>query len=292
MAVTRGRTAATTRKPVAKAPPKKVAPRKDPAATKYADKPPTDLHKAYANWIVSEVGYSPDDAKNRREAFLMGVSISTAARPTFTASEWLETWREENGVTKVGRKSKPEPADDEDDYADEETKEDEDSEEETDDDAVDLAELEEELNGLQIGKLRAAAKEYGVTLTKGMKKPDIISAILDAVEAEAEEADVEDEDEDEELDLAALEEELEGMEPAELKAYVDEEFGIKPKPRERKGPLIQRVLDELEADAEEADDEADEDEVEEEEAPPPTKSRARSGVSAGSKGKKADDFLF
>lgn len=290
MALKRGRTNTSSRKPTPKprSTPKAAAPQKDPAATKYADKAPTDLHKAYANWIVSEVGYRPDDAKNRREAFLMGVSISTAARPTFQASAWLEEWRAENGVTKVGRKAKDEEPADAEEYDDDEA-----TDEEADD-AVDLDELEEELQGLQIGKLRAAAKDYGVSLSQGMKKNDIIEAILAVVEAEGDEADDDGDDEegDEELDLAALEEEMEGMDLPELKAFVEEEFDIKPKPRERKGPLIQRVLDALEEEeSSEGDDE--EDDADEEDDTPPAKSNVRQGARAGSKtGKKADDFLF
>lgn len=72
--------------------------------TVYAEKAPTDYHKAFARYIVSEVGYDPDSAPSKRAAFLRGVSIATAARPAFMESDYLEQWRADNNVTKRGPK--------------------------------------------------------------------------------------------------------------------------------------------------------------------------------------------
>ncbi len=103
-------------KTAAKAPARKAAPRaaqaaKKPAAvdvTQYADKAPTDYHKAFAKWIVTEVGYEPNDARSLRAAFLAGVSIAVAARPAFQESDFLAEFYEKNGITKRGPKPKDE----------------------------------------------------------------------------------------------------------------------------------------------------------------------------------------
>lgn len=130
----------------------KAAPTKKGAdVTVYADKVPTDYHKAFARWIVSEVGYDPDSAPSLKAAFLRGVSIATAARPAFMESDFLEEWREKNGVAKRGpkgsttstpattrrtRKAAPEPeVEEEDDEFDEEDEELEDDEFDEDDDS-------------------------------------------------------------------------------------------------------------------------------------------------------------
>jgi len=115
--------------------------------TDYATKPATDYHKAFAKWIVTEVGYDPESATSKRAAFLRGVAIATAARPAFMESDFLEEWRAESGVAKRGPKGKaveetvslapktrtrkaapvvePEP-EDEDEFDDEDVDEDED----------------------------------------------------------------------------------------------------------------------------------------------------------------------
>ena len=102
--------------------------------TEYADKAPTGYHKAFAKWIVQEVGYDPDSASSKRAAFLKGVSIATAARPAFNGSDAVEEYREKSGEAKRGpkpaatkaalvtrgrRKAEPEPVED-DDFEDEE----------------------------------------------------------------------------------------------------------------------------------------------------------------------------
>src|SRR5258706_5258680 len=110
--------------------------------TVYAEKEPTDYHKAFARWLVSEVGYDPKAAGSLMKAFLMGVSLATVARPAFMDSDFLEEWREKTGTAKRGPKPKdaeeveeeapmrrtrkakaapepePEPEDDEDEYDD------------------------------------------------------------------------------------------------------------------------------------------------------------------------------
>lgn len=139
------------------------APKAAPAAkpvrardvTQYADKTPTPYHKTLARWIVTEVGYDPNSAGSKREAFLMGVSIATASRPAFMESSFLEAWRAESGQNKRGPKPKDdaetvrksnrqvvsdeefEPADDEEYEDDEELEDDEDADEYDDEDDAD-----------------------------------------------------------------------------------------------------------------------------------------------------------
>lgn len=92
-----------TRK-AAPAPARKAAPAK-PArdVTQYADKPATGYHKAFATWIMHEVGFSLEGL-SPKAAFLAGVSIATAARAAFQESDFLEEWREKNGESKPGPK--------------------------------------------------------------------------------------------------------------------------------------------------------------------------------------------
>lgn len=164
--------AARTRKAApAKAPAKAPARKSASDVTVYATKAPTDYHKAFAKWITTEVGYDPAQASSLRMAFLMGVSIATAARPAFMNSDYLEEWREKTGFAKRGpkaqdeapargRRSKAEPEEDfeEDDSAefeedDEELEEDdseeddedfEDDDEESDEDEDDSEDFEED----------------------------------------------------------------------------------------------------------------------------------------------------
>lgn len=74
-----------------------------------------------------------------------------------------------------------EEEDEDDDIDDDDGDDDEEDDEEDDDDALEWYE-EEDLEGLPIGKLRSIMKEYGVTPIKGMKKPEVIEAILEAQE--------------------------------------------------------------------------------------------------------------
>jgi hypothetical protein len=144
---------------------RKAAPvRKGPDVTVYAEKEPTDYHKAFANWIVKHVGYDPNEAGSKRAAFLAGVSIATASRPAFMNSEYLEEWRERNGVTKRGpkggaaeeapanrrsrrAKAEPEPVEDDEEFEDDEEIEDDDEfddEDSEDDDSEDDDEFDED----------------------------------------------------------------------------------------------------------------------------------------------------
>jgi cobalamin biosynthesis protein CobT len=131
--------ARTARKAAAKAPAPKPAAKRD--VTQYADKPASDYHKAYAKWIVTDVGYDPNSAASKRAAFLAGVSIATAARSAFMESDYLEDWRADNGIAKRG----PKPKDDADsrrrsnrqDVSDDEFEDDSDEDFEDDDEEAD-----------------------------------------------------------------------------------------------------------------------------------------------------------
>lgn len=258
-------TRSTTKEAAAKA---KAAAGRD--VTQYADKAPTEFHKFFARWITEQVGYSPEDAKTKRGAFLMGVSISTAARQAFTASQELADWREETGEQKRGPKSSATET-----ARSKKAREAEVEEDEDEDEDEELSELEAELREMAMGPLRKVAKEeYELSLKRGMTKDDIIDAILEV----AEEDDDDDEDEDEEgIDLDELEEELTGLTLAKVKARA-KEFDITPKRGESKEDLIERILESLESEEDE-----DEDEDEEEDEKPAKSSRAKG------KAKPADD---
>ena len=138
---------------VRKAAPRKAAPAKrapakvtTPDVTVYADKPATEYHKAYARWIVKEVGFNPDSVSSQRAAFLRGVSLATSARTAFQNSDYLAEWYEVNGINKRGpkpaeeeaapapktrtRKPAPAPIVEEEDYEEEDFEEDFEEEEE------------------------------------------------------------------------------------------------------------------------------------------------------------------
>lgn len=104
---TRKATAAPARRgrpPVKTAP--KAAPVKD--VTVYADKPATEYHKAFAKWLVSEVGYDPNSAPSKRAAFLAAIRLACTTRSEFMSSDFIEAWREETGQAKRGPKPKEE----------------------------------------------------------------------------------------------------------------------------------------------------------------------------------------
>lgn len=148
---------AAQRRAPAKAAPAAAKAERD--VTQYATKEPTDYHKAYANWIVKYVGYRPSEAASAKEAFLMGVSIATAARPAFNDSDYLEKWRERTGMAKRGPKPKadedeapvaktrrrraPEPEPEVEDDDDDEF-EDADDDDEFDDEEDDTSEFEDD----------------------------------------------------------------------------------------------------------------------------------------------------
>jgi hypothetical protein len=159
--------------PAKRAPAKRAPVKKAPDVTMYADKEPTGYHKAFAKWIVTEVGFDPNDATSKRAAFLMGVSIATAARPAFQNSDFLAEWRESTGEAKRGPKPKSAPADeveeddsdfeDEDeedeDFEDEESEEDDDESDDEDEDDDDFEDEEEEPEPPKKPVRRAAAKK-------------------------------------------------------------------------------------------------------------------------------------
>lgn len=107
----------------------------------YQDYEPTAYHKAFATWLVKEVGVKISSFETTKEAFLQGVALATAARPAFNDSEFLEAWREKTGVAKRGPKPKVEEPEDEDfedeDESDEIDEEDDDDDFEDDDDESD-----------------------------------------------------------------------------------------------------------------------------------------------------------
>lgn len=174
--------------------PKPEAATKARDVTVYADKEPTDYHKAFAQWIVKEVGYRPSQAESMKDAFLMGVSISTVARTAFMESEFLADWREKTGTAKRGPKpttqkaaSKPvveddddfddEVEDDDDDFDDDESEEDdddfdeedEDSDEEESEEDDDDFDDEDEVEETPAPKRRVAAKSTAKPSTRGSR---------------------------------------------------------------------------------------------------------------------------
>jgi hypothetical protein len=126
--------------------------RKAEPLTAYATKPPTDYHKAFARWIVQEVGYEPTNRKD----FLMAVSIATTTRSKFMASDFLTEWREKTDTPKrgpkpaatpaKGGKPKPAPEPEEDEFEDDDEFEDEEDEfeEDSDDDDDEFEDDDEE----------------------------------------------------------------------------------------------------------------------------------------------------
>lgn len=132
--------------------PKPDAAPKTRDVTVYAEKEPTDYHKAFAQWIVRDVGYRPSQAASLKEAFLMGVSIATAARPAFMESTFLAEWREKTGTAKRGpakrvtkqTDEKPVAVEDDDDDFEDEVEDDDDFDEDEDEDDDDFDEESEE----------------------------------------------------------------------------------------------------------------------------------------------------
>ncbi len=116
--------------------------------SQYEDYQPTPYHKAFATWLVKEVGYRPSGAASTKEAFLQGVALATATRPAFNDSEYLEAWYKETGQVKRGRKpaSEAAPEPEPEDYDDDEIDEDDDSDfdDESDDDDSDFDDDDDE----------------------------------------------------------------------------------------------------------------------------------------------------
>lgn len=173
------------------APAKRTAAKAAPAkaqrdVTQYADKEPTAYHKAFATWLVREVGVKLNGL-TPKEAFLMGVSTATAARNSFMDSDFLEEWREKNNVAKRGPKAdtrrsnravvtdeefEPEADEADDDDADDdgdgfEEDDDFDSDDESDEDSEEDEEIDEdddfedEPEPAPVARKRTAAKATG-----------------------------------------------------------------------------------------------------------------------------------
>lgn len=140
--VKRTRPAAKAAAPVAR---RKPAPKVNPMAKWAESEAVTDYHKAYARFIVREIGYNPDES-SPRVAFLRGVAIATLARTAFAQSEFLAEWRTKNGVAKKGPKPKAAVELDEDDeeYEDEEDTDAEDFEDEDADEADEDEDFDED----------------------------------------------------------------------------------------------------------------------------------------------------
>lgn len=158
MAVKRDRPASNTRQAPARntrqqrTAPAKAKPGPAPRdVTQYADKEPTAYHKAFAKWILNEVGFNPREM-NPLKAFVYGVSIATAARPAFNSSDAVEEFREKTGEAKRGPKPgttrgrKPAPVEEEEDFDDEDEieEDDEDFDDEFDDDSDEDDDSEDE----------------------------------------------------------------------------------------------------------------------------------------------------
>lgn len=54
----------------------------------YLEKAATPLQNRFSTWIQEEVGYNPNTAKTKAEAFAEGVRIATATRMVFQASDF------------------------------------------------------------------------------------------------------------------------------------------------------------------------------------------------------------
>lgn len=52
----------------------------------YLNKPPTDLQERFPDFIIDKVGYDPQSAKTKDEAFRQGVRLAVALRMSFQAS--------------------------------------------------------------------------------------------------------------------------------------------------------------------------------------------------------------
>ncbi len=118
----------------------------------YVNKEATPYHKAFAQWLVKEVGYEPT---NKRD-FLAAIRLAITTRNLFNQSDFIEEWRERTGETKRGPKPKttaapargkrkPEPEPEEDDFEEDDTEEEDfDSEDAEDFDDTEEASDDEE----------------------------------------------------------------------------------------------------------------------------------------------------
>lgn len=72
----------------------------------YLGKAPTTLQARFADWLHTEVGYDPNAAKSKAEAFKEGVRLATATRMVFQASDYNRAARAEEQANRP----EPEPA--------------------------------------------------------------------------------------------------------------------------------------------------------------------------------------
>lgn len=135
-----GPATARTRKPAA-APARTPRAKRNPLA-EYVSKEATAYQKAFARWLVEEVGYEPTSKKD----FLAAIRLAITTRNLFNSSDWIEEWRERTGEVKRGPKPKaaapaapargkrkPEPEPEEEFDEEEEAEEEFDSEDSDDD---------------------------------------------------------------------------------------------------------------------------------------------------------------
>lgn len=61
--------------------------------TAYLEKAPTSLQVRFASYLQEEVGYNPNAAKTKLEAFQEGVRLATALRMVFQASDYNRNGR-------------------------------------------------------------------------------------------------------------------------------------------------------------------------------------------------------
>ncbi|MBK8246370.1 MAG: hypothetical protein IPK85_03085 [Gemmatimonadetes bacterium] len=183
-----------------------------------------------------------------------------------------------NGIMPASDRPASKVADVEED--DDEVDEDEDAADESEGDEVEAR--QEELEGMTLAKLKAAAKELGITIKRGSTAEDIIEAILDVEFPEDADEEAEDEpEEDEEAEEDAEEdEEPEGdefdeMDRAALKKFnTTEKLGVKVTTKMTDDDLRDAIRAALPDDEEEPEEE-EADEEEPEPTPAPRKGRAR-----------------
>lgn len=129
---------------------------------------------------------------------------------------------------------KPAPVEDDDD------EDEEDDEDDDDDDEVEDY-TEDDLKSKSLGDLKEIAEDEFEIDINGLKKAQLIEAILEAQEEEEDDDDQSDEDDDDE-DEGYTEDELNDMELDELKKIAKEE-GITVTPRMRKATLVKAIFD-------------------------------------------------
>jgi hypothetical protein len=130
------------RRTVAAAPAARTTRAKRNPLAEYVTREATAYQKAFARWLVEEVGYEPTNKKD----FLAAIRLAITTRNLFNSSDWIEQWRERTGETKRGPKPKtaapaptargkrkPEPEPEEEEFDDEEETEEELASEDSDD---------------------------------------------------------------------------------------------------------------------------------------------------------------